>query len=254
MSGTREENVFMARLAEQAERYGDMIEYMKRVASMGPCLSLDERNLLSVAYKNSVGLLRAAWRAMYTSEHKEEAANKHATVELIMNYRLKVEAELNEKCKEIINIVTAELIPNAEDTEAKVFYMKMKGDYYRYMAEFTSGPNHNNLANEAHNSYQTAHEIATAGLEPTHPIRLGLALNYSVFYHEVMSSPDKACALAREAFDNAKKGLEGAPEETYKESAAIVQLLHDNLVLWTSDPQGGEGKPPEQDGTAVEEL
>lgn len=243
----------MARLAEQAERYQDMIEYMKRVASMGPCLSLDERNLLSVAYKNSVGSLRAAWRAMYTSEHKEEAANKLATVELIMNYRLKVEGELNEKCKEIINIVTTELIPKAEDTEAKVFYLKMKGDYYRYLAEFTSGSNHDNLANEAHNSYQTAHEIATKDLEPAHAIRLGLALNFSVFYHEVMSAPDKAVSLARAAFEEAEKSIANVPEETYKESAAIMQLLHDNLILWT-DPQGGDGKPPEQDGTAVEEL
>merc|ERR1712060_242469 len=119
--------------------------------------------------------------------------------------------------------------------------VKMKGD---------CGSNHDNLANEAHNAY----EIAQAGLEPTHPIRMGLALNFSVFYHEVMSSPDKACKLARAASEEAEKGIQNVSEDTFKEANAIMQLLHDNLALWTSDPQGGDGKPPEQDGTAVEEL
>lgn len=244
----------MARLSEQAERYGDMIEYIKRVTSMGPVLSIDERNLLSIAFKNSVGALRSAWRTMYASEQREAASGNPATLELIKNYRLQVENELNTTCNDVISILTNALVPNAQEAEAKVFYLKMKGDYYRYLAEFTVGGTHDSLANEAHGSYKTAYDLAMGGLEPANPIRLGLALNFSVFYHEGLAAPDKACALAQAAFDDATKGIEGVPADMYKESSAIMQLLQNNLLLWATSAQGGDGKAPEQDGTAVEEL
>lgn len=72
-------------------------------------------------------------------------------------------------------------------------------------------------------------------MKTTHPIRLGLALNYSVFYYEILTSPDHACKLAKTAFDNAIADLETLEEEEYRDSATIMQLLRDNLTLWTSD-------------------
>ena len=77
------------------------------------------------------------------------------------------------------------------------------------------------------------------GLAPTHPIRLGLALNFSVFYYEVLSSPDRACHLAKQAFDDAIAELDTLSEESYKDSTLIMQLLRDNLTLWTSDDNDG---------------
>jgi len=256
MSGTRDENVFMARLAEQAERYEDMVEYMARVARMGAELSLDERNLLSVAYKNSVGARRQAWRAVNTLEQRE-AAKGPAILELIKSYRFKVEQELNNRCHDILKILFEDLIPKASNAEAKVFYMKMKGDYHRYLAEFATNENHSKCAQEAHDSYQSASEIAIADLPPTHPIRLGLALNFSVFYYEVFSSPERACMLAKAAFDDAMAVMDNlGDDDQYKDSAQIMQLLRDNLTLWTSDMQTaeGEGGNTACDGTAVEEL
>lgn len=255
MSGTRDENVFMARLAEQAERYEDMVEYMKRVATMGAELSLDERNLLSVAYKNSVGARRQAWRAVNTLEQREAQASKGAAIiDLIKTYRQKVEQELNGKCHDVLEILSKELIPKAGSSESKVFYLKMKGDYHRYLAEFASGENHSKCAQEAHDSYQSASETAISELPPTHPIRLGLALNFSVFYYEVYSSPEKACLLAKAAFDDAMQVMDSLDEDQYKDSAAIMQLLRDNLTLWTSDMQQLSDGKAEQDGTAVEDF
>jgi len=255
MSGTRDENVFMARLAEQAERYEDMVTYMKRVASMGAELSLDERNLLSVAYKNAVGARRQAWRAVNTLEQRE-ASKGPAILDLIRSYRTKVEEELSDRCKEIIKLLNGDLTPKASSSESKVFYLKMTGDYHRYLAEFAVSDQHSKCAQEAHDSYQQASELAIGELPATHPIRLGLALNFSVFYYEVFSSPEKACMLAKAAFDDAMLVMDSLDEDQYKDSAQIMQLLRDNLQLWTSDmgTHGEDGKPPEQDGTAVEEL
>ncbi|KAJ0677730.1 putative 14-3-3 protein [Helianthus annuus] len=81
---------------------------------------------------------------------------------------------------------------------------------------------------------------ANTELPSTHPIRLGLALNFSVFYYEIMNSPERACHLAKQAFDEAIADLDSLSEESYKDSTLIMQLLRDNLTLWTSDlPEDG---------------
>lgn len=116
-----------------------------------------------------------------------------------------------------------------------------KGDYHRYLAEFATGTDRKDAAESSLVAYKAASDIAMADLQPTHPIRLGLALNFSVFYYEILNSPDRACRLAKAAFDDAIAELDSLSEESYKDSTLIMQLLRDNLTLWTSDMQG-EGK------------
>lgn len=74
-------------------------------------------------------------------------------------------------------------------------------------------------------------------MKTTNPIRLGLALNYSVFFYEILSEPEKACKMAKEAFDDAIADLDTLDEEEYKDATLIMQLLRDNLTLWTQDEQ-----------------
>ena len=90
------------------------------------------------------------------------------------------------------------------------------------------------MIQDAQDSYKKATYVAE-DLKSTHPIRLGLALNYSVFYYEILNSPDIACKFAKAAFDNAIADLDGLEEDEYRDSATIMQLLRDNLTLWTSD-------------------
>jgi len=94
---------------------------------------------------------------------------------------------------------------------------------------------------------QNATDVAQTELTPTHPIRLGLALNFSVFYYEILNSPDRACHLAKSAFDDAIAELDSLSEESYRDSTLIMQLLRDNLTLWTSSDGGdGEGAAPSE--------
>jgi len=117
----------------------------------------------------------------------------------------------------------------------------MKGDYYRYLGEFMQGDERKAVIDNAQDSYKIASDAAE-DLKTTHPIRLGLALNFSVFYYEILNSPDLACKLAKGAFDNAISDLETLEEEEYRDSATIMQLLRDNLTLWTSDlVEGADG-------------
>eukprot|EP00250_Pteridium_aquilinum_P013947 c21677_g4_i1 orf=527-1267(-) len=242
---SREESCYMSKLAEQAERYEEMVEHMERVAkcASGEELNVEERNLLSVAYKNVIGARRASWRIVSSIEQKEESKGNEEHVALIRDYRAKVEAELSNICENILALLDSHLIPTASAAESKVFYSKMKGDYHRYLAEFKTGAERKEAAENTLLAYKSAQDIATADLPPTHPIRLGLALNFSVFYYEILNSPDRACAMAKQAFDDAIAELDTLGEESYKDSTLIMQLLRDNLTLWTSDMQEQSDEP-----------
>ncbi|KAL8088243.1 hypothetical protein AgCh_038141 [Apium graveolens] len=238
---SRDTFVYSAKLAEQAERYDEMVEAMKNVAKLDVELTVEERNLLSVGYKNVIGSRRASWRILSSIEQKEESRGNHQNANRIKEYRQKVETELTAICNDIMSVIDEHLIPSCAPGESTVFYYKMKGDYYRYLAEFKSGDDRKDVADLSLKAYEAATASADAELASTHPIRLGLALNFSVFYYEILNSPEKACRLAKQAFDEAISELDNLSEESYKDSTLIMQLLRDNLTLWTSDiPEEGE--------------
>merc|ERR1712118_139641 len=104
---------------------------------------------------------------------------------------------------------------------------------------FTDGDKESAAANKAKMGYDDAMGAASE-LAVTHHIRLGLALNFSVFHYEVLSNPEEACKMARTAFEGAIAELDNVSEDSYKDSTLIMQLLRDNLTLWTSDQEGDQ--------------
>ncbi|XP_064648638.1 14-3-3 protein beta/alpha-1-like isoform X1 [Lineus longissimus] len=252
MADKRKELISKAKLAEQAERYDDMAEAMKQVTEMDGGLNMDERNLLSVAYKNVVGARRSAWRVISNIESKNEQNEQKQG--MAKDYRMKIEQELKDLCQKVLILLDTKLIPSAKADDAGkdgsnkfeslVFYLKMKGDYHRYLAEVATGDDRAAAVKNSKDAYQKAYDTAKndASMPPTHPIRLGLALNFSVFHYEIADDPSQACSMAKEAFDDAIAELDSLSEESYKDSTLIMQLLRDNLTLWsTSDNQDDEG-------------
>lgn len=224
--------IFQAKLAEQAERYDEMAELMKKVAQRDAQLTSEERNLLSVAYKNVVGARRSSWRVVSSIEQKELDKDKDAPP-ITKEYRTKIEKELQDICVDVISLLDHTLITDDGIPESKVFFLKMKGDYYRYLAEVCVNDN-KEVVNYSKEAYDKAMDAAKQ-LATTHPIRLGLALNFSVFHYEIMNDPVNACTLAKEAFDFAIADLDHLQEDAYKDSTLIMQLLRDNLTLWTAE-------------------
>jgi 14-3-3 protein epsilon len=241
MTESRDDLIYLARLSEQAERYDEMSSSMKKVAQLNEPLSIEERNLLSVAYKNVVGSRRASLRIISSIEQKEESRGKEDHLAKAREYHKKVEKELIEICDDILDVLNNHLIPSSTLPESRVFYNKMKGDYHRYLAESTTGEARQAAADKALQAYKVASEISQE-LLPTDPIRLGLALNFSVFYYEIMNSPTEAIQLAKQAFDDAIEKLELLADENYKDSTLIMQLLRDNITLWTSNVEEGDKK------------
>jgi 14-3-3 protein epsilon len=235
--------VFMAQCAEASERFEDMSRYMRLLVLWTDStptkedLTVEERNLLSVAFKNVIGSRRASWRTL--NSHPPHAENKHDA--LTAAFKNQVETELKEICEDILGLLEKILIKNNDaasgdaagnNDESKVFYLKMAGDYYRYLAECVLDQGHDQKASDY---YGQAYTVAMATLPTTHPVRLGLALNYSVCYYEILKNKKEACTLAKKAFDLAIQELDKLPEDQYKDSTLIMQLLRDNLTLWTSN-------------------
>lgn len=184
---TRDENAFMAKLAEQAERYEEMAKFMEGVvaaaaAGDGAEPTVEERNLLSVAYKNMIGARRASWRIISSIEQKEESRGNADHVSAIREYRSKIEAELSEICDAILKLLEEKLVPVAATGESKVFYLKMKGDYHRYLAEFKSGDERKASAENTLTAYKSAQVSLFPSSVTAFPFRVAVRLDFLIFF------------------------------------------------------------------------
>uniref|UniRef100_A0A8C8AFJ8 Tyrosine 3-monooxygenase/tryptophan 5-monooxygenase activation protein gamma n=1 Tax=Otus sunia TaxID=257818 RepID=A0A8C8AFJ8_9STRI len=151
----------------------DRARFSKPVTELNEPLSNEERNLLSVAYKNVVGARRSSWRVISSIEQKTSADGNEKKIEMVRAYREKIEKELEAVCQDVLSLLDNYLIKNCSETqyESKVFYLKMKGDYYRYLAEVATGEKRATVVESSEKAYSEAHEISKEHMQPTHPIR-----------------------------------------------------------------------------------
>ncbi|CAH1242704.1 YWHAZ [Branchiostoma lanceolatum] len=219
-----------AKEAEEQERYGSMVACVDRLCRMFGKLSNDERNLLSAACEGS---RKAAVRMMAEQEGNESDSGRQASKRLPEDQVTEWKAFSNATLLLIDRLLTE--VEN-QDVEAEVFYHKMKGDYYHFLTEISEGSEKEDSMKKAHESYKTADEKAKE-LPATHPTRLGLALHWSVFHYEIRNDGKEACRVTKEAYDAAVELVDGLEDEARKESASIMQLLRDNLTLWTSEEE-----------------
>lgn len=246
------QRIFKATLSERSERYDAMVKYMKEAIKMAHeyDLALDQKahNLFSIAYKNLAGARRASWRVLSAEKSKYEG-KENWKQEIIESHLKEVEDELCNICTEAIDIINKCILTKDDvknNKESNIFFLKMKGDYYRYKAEVEKGDDLKKSTDEAQKSYEDAYKEAMV-LPKTSPVRLGLALNFSVFYYEILKKHDEACKLAKSSFDDAIAELEQLSEDHYKDSTLIMQLLRDNLTLWTSPPDKSQDDPDYED-------
>jgi len=233
-----DQTITLARVAERAERFDEMANFMEQRILKNMPLNPEERDMFSAAFKNALTERRHAVRVAMGVAQQEEADGNHAHMSLANGYRSKVEAELSEICNRVLALLGNNLVPGAQPGEEKTFYLKMKGDYHRYLAEFAQVDARAGIAGEANGAYSAGMMEAAApgtGLPVTHPVRLGLALNFSVFQHEVMQDTGSAINTATQALQSAAADLENMPEASKSDAILTMQLLQDNLVLWKSD-------------------
>ena len=223
----------MARVAEQAERFEDMVQFLEEAikAKSGEDFTIDERNLLSVGFKNLIGSQRGAIRTIGAIEQNPKYQKFSGA---LSQYKTKIEKELYDQCMKIVRIVKDKCLGLAVDNESKAFFQKMIGDYYRYVAESASEGTLEEVKQGALSGYKEA-ETLSKDLNACNPIRLGLALNFSVFYYEVMNDHKKACELGEVALTEALEKIDDVDEETFRDAKSIIELLKENLSLWKEE-------------------
>ena len=229
-----EENIFLARVAEQAERFEDMVDFLALVLdSKGADVTSDERNLLSVAFKNLISSKRAACRTIAAIEQNPKYTKY---TQALAGYKQGIETKLTGDCQKIIEMIREKVLAKKCDGEAKAFFVKMVGDYYRYIAENAKGNLLEQVKQNALKAYNEANQIT---LPPCNPIKLGLALNFSVFHYEVMKNHKAACELADQALQEALDKIDELEEDDFRDAKSIIELLKENLTLWKEEEEGG---------------
>lgn len=220
----------MAKACNNMERFEDMCHVIRHLVKLavaqGVELNAEERNLLAIAFKNQVGQLRSAWRAVWTDDDQIATVN---------NYKKYLQEILAEFCVSSLQLFgTLQKIPRLSP-ESTVFILKLQADFQRYLADLEEGKD-SAWGTKAADLYRNAMEIAEQKLEPTDPLRLGVALNYCVCLQEVLKDSKQACHLAKTAFNQSIAKLDEVEEDKYKACTTLMQLLRDNLALWTVEP------------------
>jgi 14-3-3 protein epsilon len=235
MASQRDIDVSLIQLLNQTDRHEDMVDLVKRVIDADPILDAGQRDLLSLAYKSVITNRRNGLRYINALLDREEAKASEFRLEQITILRSTILSELETYALELIHLIDEKLLPATVKPEVQVYYQKMKGDYWRYIAEGKDGTEKEEAANQAKEAYEKALKIAQEHIPLATPIHLGVILNYSVYLCEITGEKQEAIEFAQKTFDEASiivSKNEGASDVTN-----LLQLLRDNILLWRGKPE-----------------
>ncbi len=228
---TREEYVYLSKLYEKAQRYEDMISSINKFIELNPKLTKEERNILSAGFKNILFDKRENWRFLSSMERKE-LKKKSKQVIYIQEIKKHIEKEIKKIVENVNNLIDKYLIPNCEDNESKVFYMRLKADHYRYLCEISK---EKDLLEKTEKIYKESYNIAIKELPHINNERIGLCLNFALFYYEIKGDKKEGYKLAKNCFEESMKYLEEFEKSKSKDALMLIQLLKENLIFWSSE-------------------
>ena len=227
-----EELSSLAQVALIAERYFDASKYVEElIKKKKEDLTKEEKNIFYKSFKYVVNSKRSAWLSINYLEEKEKNDER---MEIIKNYKNIIEKDILDICKNVITLINNFLLTKAVIDESKMFYLKMKGDYYRYLCEFKALNENKNYLEESEKNYKNAIELSQ-NISWIGTIKLGLYLNYSVFIYEIKKDTKKAIQIAKEAVKSAKKYSDKIKEEEDKDAEITIQVLKENINYWEED-------------------
>jgi len=210
-----------------------MVDFLEEVLVVkGGEVNPDERNLLSVAFKNLISSKRAACRTISAVEQNPKYSKFNGA---LLAYKQQIETKLQADCQKIIDMINNRVLSGSCSNEAQAFFVKMVGDYYRYIAENAKGDVLETVKHKAKAAYEQANSIDMAACNP---IKLGLALNFSVFNYEVLKDHATACELADNALQSALDKIDELEEDDFRDAKSIIELLKENLTLWKEEEEG----------------
>jgi len=215
-----------------------MVSHMEALGKLPEELSFAERNMLTKAYKNAASKRRTAWRTVRRIEKEERAKGNTEHAEYAREYCERLESELEALCESCLDLIGGHLLVRAAAAEAQVFYKKSLADFLRYMAEYREGSAKFEAIEDARKAYEEAWAMSEKNLSKTNPSHLSLALNYSIFQYDFLHNPGVAKEMAKHAVAEAIKDPSPVDSKDKFDFDNIVQSLHANLALWSTDQEG----------------
>ena len=228
---SREEYVYLSKLYEKAQSFEKMISAINKFINLDPKLTKDERNILSAGYKDILFDKRENWKFLNSMERKE-TKKKSKQVIYIQEIKKHIENEIKKVVENIHELLDKSLIPNCEDIESKIFYMRLKADHYRYLCEISK---EKDLLEKAEKIYKEAYDIALKELPHINNERIGLCLNLALFYYEIKGDKKEGYRIAKNCFEESMKYLEEIEKFKSKDVLMLIQLLKENLIFWSSE-------------------
>ena len=224
--------LFLTKLFNCSENYPDMVKAINKYIELNPKLSKEENKLLCNAYKNVVSDKRNSLQILLREESKQ--SNKLHEISIIKE---KITSELKEIFKEIHSVLDRYLLPNAQDSESKILYMKLKADFYRYHCEFAEGEEFEEMSNNARKMYKEAFDLAEKELPLYNEVRLGLVLNYSVFEYDIMDNKNEGYEMASKIYNDTMKILDDVEKKRSSENLLFIQVIKENINTWSNETE-----------------
>jgi len=246
-SKQRDAITYLVKNAERAERYGDMIQFARELVRIAEgALSTAERELVMIAYSRKIGILRTSYKVLEAELKVRQIDDLEEQVSfagILLDYQRQLSEEIKQACVEGLDMFEGTLNPRKRDANSDLLacleYLREIGDYNFYLAELTTDIGCGKKAVEA---YKEALDLAQNQLQLacTHPSILHVTLNYTVCLREIFGETKQACQIAKVAFDAAIHKLDELDEASYKDATLILQLVRDNLTLWTTNAPAKE--------------
>ena len=228
---TREEYVYLSKLYEKAQRFEDMVSSINKFIELNPQLTKEERNILSAGYKNILFDKRENWRFLSSMERKE-SKKKSKQVIYIQEIKNHIEKEIRNVVENVHNLIDKYLINNCVDNESKIFYMRLKADHYRYLCEISK---EKDLLEKTEKIYKEAYNMSMKELPHINNERIGVCLNFALFYYEIKGDKKEGYRIAKNCFEESMKYLEELEKFKSKDALMLIQLLKENLIFWSSE-------------------
>ena len=229
-----EKNIYMALLAQQCSRYEEMFKFLEDLLiKRGKDFSIKERELLAYGYISYIKEKRKALHIILAYETKEKKNENSIFLPLVQEYRRTIESELTQSLQNIINILDSLLIKKAENNESKMYYKKLKGDFNRYIAEYAKDELRERVMKDGLLAYQDAKNLSK-DFPIMNEILLGLHLNMSLFYYEVINERKNAIKIADECIQRINKEMNDFDEDDEKNKVivSLIRLIKENYENW----------------------
>uniref|UniRef100_A0A0G4GAF0 14-3-3 domain-containing protein n=1 Tax=Chromera velia CCMP2878 TaxID=1169474 RepID=A0A0G4GAF0_9ALVE len=243
MFAVREVSLLLAKVAEETNRYDDMVEFVRRIVQLRLQLQPEERSVFTAAFRGALEERRCALVTLREFEEQDE--HPFELKEAITEYKEKIASEAETLCKTALRHIKEDLLPVAPQGEHLGNLGKMRGDFYRYLAEFRMMKGSNSATEDGEKSLQ-AYKDATkecSHLLASHPLRLSIALNSSVLLKDILGRDDEARQHAAVCFDAARRDLASLDKAEFGLANLFLRALRENLAVWTECDEDKSKEP-----------